>query len=207
MATLFLRRLFRSEAMLLLLVTSGILLVKYLLFYFSNLPAADIPFIDSIFSGLEFVLLLLIFRLAFNSFKIRQIIFYLLAIYLSVVLTLYFTNQVSQYEPVKKNFEAIILVVLSIACLSKLINEKSIFIFHSPLFWIAGGTLCFYSMALGAEWLGYSGLIEKEGNDKSLLLLVFNLLRHLFYAIACFQQDKSENELRLFKESSQEYPL
>lgn len=207
MATLFLKRLFRNEVMLLLLVTNGVLLVKYLLVYFSDSSFNTIPDSESIFGGLEFILLLLIFRLAFNSYKTRQVIFYLLSIYVSVVITLYFTQQIHQYDTGKKNFEALVLMLLSIFCLAKLINEKSIFIFHSPLFWIAGGTLCYYSMLLGIEWLGYSGLIEKEGADKSLLLLVFNLVRHILFTIACFQQDKTENELRLFKESSQEYPL
>jgi hypothetical protein len=193
--------------MLFLLVTNGVLLVKYLLVYFSDSFLTGIPDAESIFGGIEFVLLLLIFRLAFNSYKTRQLIFYLLSIYLSVVITLYFTDQIGRYAALKKNFEAILLLVLSVFCLAKLINEKSIFIFHSPLFWIAGGTLCYYSMLLGIEWLGYSGLIDTEGKDKSLLLLVFNIVRHIFYTIACFQQDKTENELRLFKESSQEYPL
>ena len=191
--------------MLLLLVVNGILLIKYLLFNFLSFDfPVELPS-EPVFDSLEFILLALLFRLSFVSFSTKQIFYYSLVIYLSVMITLYLTNHLAELTRSKKNIEAIVLLALSVLVLIRQINEKSIFIFHAPLFWIAGGTLCYYSMYLGAAWLGNSGLIEKQAKDHYLLLLVFNTVRHLFYTIACFQQDKTENELRFFKESSREY--
>lgn len=205
--TVFIKRTFRNEAILLLLIVNGLLMVKYLWLYFTDTVTMLPSEFESVFNSIEFILLLLILRLVSNRVMTRQAINYFLVVYLSVVFTLYFTNQILPFEPVKKILEAAVLLLLSALCLYRLINEKSIFILYSPLFWIAAGTGIYYCMSLGIEALSLGGYLNQERAEKEILLLVFNLVRHLFYTIACFKQDKPEKELRLFKESTREYPL
>lgn len=190
-----------------LLIVNGLLMIKYLWFYFTDSGKMLPSEFESVFNCIEFILLLLIFRLVFNNLFARQLIYYFLTVYLSVVLTLYFTNQIMTVEPAKKIIEAAVLLLLSALCLYRLIDEKSIFILYSPLFWIAAGTGIYYCMSLGIEALNLGGYLNQERAEKEILLLVFNFVRHLFYTIACFKLDKPEKELRLFKESTREYPL
>jgi hypothetical protein len=75
------------------------------------------------------------------------------------------------------------------------------FIFQSPLLWIAGGSLCFYLMSLLIEFMSGNGLFN--GNDKesekAILLLGFSVIRLIFYIIAAsIKQYKKDGDGWMF---------
>lgn len=72
----------------------------------------------------------------------------LLVSFVSVVITIYSVRGISVYLGNIEIVQGLLLILLTIIALFQLIRSLDIFIFLSPMFWIAGGTffitVCFY---------------------------------------------------------------
>jgi hypothetical protein len=83
--------------------------------------------------------------------------------------------------------ESAILVSLALITLIKLIRDSAIILFRVPLFWIAGGVLCYFGTYLFIEVItrvriGLSGDME----DKLTVFWLAGISRFLFFAIAAY---------------------
>lgn len=204
---IFTRQYYKEEALNLLMLLSILLFAKYLFTGFFTTTESIAPFYFSLFDTGELLLLLLLFRIPFRKTMAGQWINYLLVAFFSVIITLYSTQNNNSLLNTIRVIEAVILVLFCLFTLLRLIRNQYIFIFHSPLFWIAGGTLFYYSMLLAIELLSYSIWFQKIGtNEKWLLLSSFGVVRLLFYLVAALikQSKKQEEDWDHFKNASPE---
>ena len=96
------------------------------------------------------------------------------------------------------------MVLFSVLTLLILIRNQFIFIFHSALFWIAGGTLFYMSMVLAVEAVERNAWFKDyTERDKQLLLATFGIVRLVFYLIAALirQSRQQEEDWKFFKNS------
>jgi hypothetical protein len=88
---------------------------------------------------------------------------------------------------------------VAIVALLQLIREKQLFIFQSPMFWIAGGNICYFTMFLLTGFVGMQG---KEGSalqqEKLVLLSVINCIRYLFFIVAAWAAQPAEEKKGLY---------
>jgi len=204
---IFIRKSYRDEALNLLMLLSLVIFAKNLLFALSAFEKTTSLFYVSLFEAAEFVLLVLIFRFNVQQSSYKEWMNYLLVGFLSVTITLHATQVTENYLSLIANTQAVLLCLLAIITLLILIRNQYIFIFHSSLFWIAGGTLFFSSMSLAAEVLSRNGWFEgRDEGERQLLLYAFNVVRLLFYLIAALiqQSKQQEEDWKYFKNSSQE---
>ena len=201
---IFYRRSFKEVTLTLLMLLSSLLFAKNILFTFSAFDKGTSTIYQSLFEAWEFVLLVLIFRSAFQQSISKEWINYLLVGFLSVIGTLYATQTNTDYLLPIAMTEASLLVLLSLLTLLILIRNQFIFIFHSTLFWIAGGTLFYMSMILAAELVGrYGWFNEYKESEKQLLLAAFGIVRLIFYLVAALirQSRQQEEDWNYFKNS------
>ena len=99
---------------------------------------------------------------------------------------------------VKGMGECIILVCLSLLALFHIIKNQDIYIFYSPLFWIAGGTFFYYTMYLLTQSLPEKNTLPSTPNEqKQMLLLIIIFVQFIFYTIAASVAGKSEGNDRI----------
>ena len=88
---------------------------------------------------------------------------------------------------------AFILLLVAVVALLQLIREKQLLIFQSPMFWIAGGNICYFTMFILTGFVGIQG---KGGialqQEKLVLLSVINSIRYLFFIAAAYAARQKE---------------
>ncbi len=191
----FSRKQSKKEALTLLMILSLLLFAKQIFFLLYTIDKNTQPFYPSFFDASEFILLSFIFRSCLHQTFFKQWINYLIVAFSSVAVTLYSTQPNDDFIPALLIAEAMILVFLSIITLLILIRNQYIFIFNSFVFWIAGGTLFYYSMLLAAEWMSWQGLLIENGTtEKKLLLSTFGIVQLVFYLIALLMKKAKKQE-------------
>ena len=203
---IYIRRSFKEVTLTLLMLLSLLLFAKNILLTFSAFAKSASTFYEPLFEAGEFVLLVLIFRSSFQQSLFKEWINYLLVGFLSVVGTLHATkiNSNTDYLLPIAITEASLLVLFSVLTLLILIRNQFIFIFHSALFWIAGGTLFYMSMVLAVEAVERNAWFKDyTERDKQLLLATFGIVRLFFYLIAALirQSRQQEEDWKFFKNS------
>lgn len=200
-------RSFREETLTLLMLLSLLLFSKNILLYLSAFNISTTAAYYSLFETGEFVLLILLFRSSFTKSFSRAATNYLLVAFLSVILTLHFSRPDTGYLKPVALVQAALLVFFSLANLSVLIKNQYVFIFHSPLFWIAGGTFFYCCMVLAAELISKQGWLNQQGEEKILLIACFALVRLVFYFVAAIinRHGPLEDELRNITGASPEH--
>jgi len=201
---IYFRGLYKEATLTLLMLLSMLLFTKNILFTLSAFDKNTSSLYHSLFEAGEFVLLVLIFRSAFQQSVFKEWINYLLVAFLSVVITLHATKTNTDYLLPIALTEASLLVLFSVLTLLILIRNQFMFIFHSSLFWIAGGTLFYMSMILAAEAVARNGwFVDYKESEKQLLLAAFGIMRLIFYLIAALirQSPQQEDEWKYFKNS------
>ncbi len=191
----FSRQQSKKESLTLLMILSLLLFAKQIFFLLYTTDKNIQPFYHSFFDASEFILLTFIFRSSLYKTFFRQWINYLVVAFSSIAITLYSTQPNDDFIPALQITEATILLLLSIITLLMLIRNQHIFIFNSFVFWIAGGTLFYYSMFLAAEWMSWRGLLIKNGTtEKKLLLSTFGIVQLIFYLIALLMKKAKKQE-------------
>jgi hypothetical protein len=152
----------------------------------------NITFINSIFGLSEFALLLYLFKLVIQPVWIKESIQGALISFTSVAITLYALRGTEAYFFKLAMAEALILLLASVIALLQLIRDKQLFIFQSPMFWIAGGNICYFSMFLLTGMVGKGTLALQQ--EKVILLSVINGIRFIFFTIAAYTAQKKEEK-------------
>jgi hypothetical protein len=147
---------------------------------------ADSSFIKAGFQLGEFTLLLYLFKRMITQKRVREFLNIFLVAFLSVVITIYFLKGVEVYAFTVWLIQCAILVVLAVVIFVQLVADNEIILFREPLFWIAGGILCYSGMILFMEYVtrfqrNLPGMIQQE---KELVLAVAGIVRLLLFNVA-----------------------
>ena len=166
----------------------GLCLVSFiqnLILYVPQFVQLDVLFIRASFHLFNYVILLLLLQLVIEGKWLREALKLLLVSFVSVVITIYTTSGISPYLGNIEIAQASLMIFLNFIALLQLIRRHDIFIFLSPMFWIAGGTFFYYSMFLLTQSLPeYKMILPAESQQKKVLMLVIILIQFVFYTIA-----------------------
>ncbi len=184
---IFIRRTWQQDIMIFLGTICLLAFLQHLMVYIPKLVPVNTTFINSIFGLGEFVLLLYLFRLVIEPVWLREMIYTVLIAFTSVAITIFSLRGTETHAAGLAMTAAFILLLIAVAALLQLIRDKQLFIFQSPMFWIAGGNICYFSMFL------LTGLVGGEGKatsalqqEKMILLSVINDIRFVFFIVAAY---------------------
>ena len=195
---IFISKSYRQDALSLLMIFCMVSFIQNVILYVPGLVTINQDFIKIVFALAQFVLLLLIIRVTMDSKFIREGIKIILVSFVTVVITLFTLNRVQAYGLSIEIGECIILVCLSLLALFHIIKNQDIYIFYSPLFWIAGGTFFYYTMYLLTQSLPEKNTLPSTPNEqKQMLLLIIIFVQFIFYTIAASVAGKSEGNDRI----------
>lgn len=204
------RKSFREDSLTLLMLLALLLCIKNILFLIAAESAIYNAVFMSLFTTGEFILLFLLCREALRNLRMKEWMNYFLVALLSTTFTLHFTQLDNSYVRILDIVQGACLIALSLGALLLLIRKHYLVIFYSPLFWIAGGTLFYYTMQVATELLAENSFLSaiNEG-EKKTLLAVFDLMRIIFYLIASLvpRPLTGEDSSAFSKKSFPEYPL
>ena len=195
---IFISKSYRQDSISLLMIFCMVSFIQNVILYVPGLVTINQAFIKIVFALAQFVLLLLIIRLTMDSKFIREGIKIVLISFVTVVITLFTLNRVQDYGLNIEIGECIILVCLTLLALFHIIKNQDMFIFYSPLFWIAGGTLFYYTMYLLTQSLPEKNTHPATPNEqKRMLLLIIIFVQFIFYTIAAAVAGKSGGNDRI----------
>ncbi len=181
---IFIRRTWQQDIMIFLGAISLLSFMQHLMAYIPTLVPVNTTFINSIFGLGEFALLLYLFRLVINTGWIREIIHSILIAFTSVAITTYVLRGTETHSFILSMTAALLLLFTAVIALLQLIREKQLFIFQSPLFWVAGGSICYFSMFILTGFVGKGTQALQQ--EKMILLSVINDIRFIFFIIAAY---------------------
>ncbi|WP_315817572.1 hypothetical protein [Paraflavitalea speifideaquila] len=190
----FIRRTWQQDIMIFLGAICLLAFMQHLMVYIPQLVPVNITFINGIFGLGEFALLFYLFKLTISSLWIREMIHTILVSFTSVAITIYALRGAANYSFGLAMTAAFILLLAAIVALLQLIRDKQLFIFQSPMFWIAGGNICYFTMFILTGFVGSQdkGALALQ-QEKLILLSVINDIRFAFFIVAaCCAQPKKE---------------
>lgn len=191
---IFIRRTWQQDTMIFLGAVCLLSFMQHLMVYIPQLVPVNTTFINSIFGLCEFALLLYLFKMIIGPAWIRELMHTLLIAFTSVAITIFSLRGTETHALSLSMTAAFLLLAAAIIALLQLIRDKQLFIFQSPMFWIAGGNICYYCMYLLTGFVG----IQSKGslvlqNEKMILLSVINDIRFVFFIVAaCTAGPKKE---------------
>lgn len=185
---IFLRKSYNYEALNFLGALCILSFIQYLLLLLPLSLQLERPSIKALFSLFEFAALVLLFRSTFAKNFVRETLSVLLFSFLSVVITLYTIIGINENAWSIAMLINTALVAMTLVALVRLIRNDNLVLFNSPIFWIAAGTLCYYSMCVLTETVTFyrwdvSGNPEEQ---KAILLCIANLARFAAYTVAAW---------------------
>ena len=181
---IFIRRTWQQDIMIFLGAISLLSFMQHLMAYVPTLVPVNTTFINSIFGLGEFALLLYLFRLVINTAWIREMMHTTLIAFTSVATTTYLLRGTETHSFILSMTAAFLLLFTAVIALLQLIREKQLFIFQSPLFWVAGGSICYFSMFILTGFVGKGTQALQQ--EKMILLSVINDIRFIFFIIAAY---------------------
>lgn len=192
---LFIRHPAPTTTLQLLRITCIIVFVQNLATSIPALTALYLPFISAIFRLAELSLLYYLFAQAALPKRLREIMIMLLVSFVSVVITVYAFRGANVFPTAVTAIGSSILLVLALIALLRLISNRGIVLFREPLFWIAGGVICYFGTFLFIEVItrlrtGLSQHIE----EKLMVFWIAGIGRFIFFAIAAFVAPDKRND-------------
>lgn len=181
---IFIRRTWQQDIMIFLGAISLLSFMQHLMAYVPTLIPVNTTFVNSIFGLGEFALLLYLFRLVINTGWIREVMHAILIAFTSVAITTYVLRGTETHSFILSMTAAFLLLFSAVIALLQLIREKQLFIFQSPLFWVAGGSICYFSMFMLTGFVGKGTQALQQ--EKMILLSVINDIRFIFFIIAAY---------------------
>ena len=159
--------------------------IQNLILYMPAFVPLDFLFIRASFQLINFIILILLLKLVVKGKWLQDGMKMLLVSFVSIVLTIYCIEGVHVYLGNIEIVQALLLIAITLIALLQLIRSQDIFIFLSPMFWIAGGTFFYYSMFLLTQSIPeYSVISGPPQQQKKVLLLIIILIQFIFYIIA-----------------------
>lgn len=145
----------------------------------------------------EYILIALLFRSYLKKHIPVQWIQYLIVIHITVIATLAFTRNLIPNMELISIASALEISLFALVSLVVLVKTRYLFIFESPLFWIAAGTLFYYFIFLAVEAsLNLQWIDETIIKEKPPLLAAFSIVRLLFYLISCMVTPTKNIEIK-----------
>src|SRR4030095_7170209 len=193
---IFFRRAFDQESLNYLVILCLLLFIEQVVLRIPQFSAIDPNKVQPAFRLGEFVVLFWLYRSTLQHNWIKELLSYFLVGFASVVITIFVNRGIDAYAVNIDMAESIVLVLLSILVLFQLIRIQYLFIFQSPLFWIAGGSLCFYLMAVIIEFMSGNAMFiwQDKESGKEVLLLGFSIVRLIFYIIAASIKEQKRDD-------------
>lgn len=184
---LFLRHTPLNPTLNLIRLTCLLAFIQNLAISLPGLTAFYQPFISAIFRLAELALLYYLFVQAALPKRLREIMIMLLVSFLSVTITIYAFRGADAFPAQVTAIESAILVTLALVALLKLISNKGIVLFKEPLFWIAGGVICYFGIYLFIEAITRirTGLAQ-DIQEKLIVFWIAGIIRFIFFAIAAY---------------------
>lgn len=182
---IIIRKTYRQEPITFLLLLGTTLFIENLLRGLTPIFPLNTTLLTAVFGLTEFVILFFLLKSGLPKGVIPRLADLFLVAFLSVVFTIYVLEGLSPEftQPVYLG-ESAVLILLCVMALIQLIGNRDLFLFQSPLFWIAGGTLCYYCIILGIDLILADKWHPYREQDKTLALLVVELVRYCFYILA-----------------------
>jgi hypothetical protein len=192
---LFIRHAAPNPTLNLLRITCLIIFIQNLAISIPDLTALYLPFISAIFRLAELSLLYYLFVQAALPKRLREIMLLLLVSFVSVVITVYAFRGANAFPTTVTAIESSILLALALISLLRFIRNSGIVLFREPLFWIAGGVICYFGTFLFIEVItrvrqGMSQNVE----EKLMVFWIAGIGRFLFFAIAAFVAPVKRND-------------
>jgi hypothetical protein len=191
---IFIRRTWQQDIMIFLGAICLLSFMQHLMVYVPKLVPVNTTFINSIFGLGEFALLLYLFKLVIDTGWMREVMHTILIAFASVTITTYVLRGTETHSFILSMIAAFLLLLTAVIAILQLIREKQLFIFQSPLFWVAGGSICYFSMFILTGFVGRGTQALQQ--EKMILLSVINDIRFIFFIVAAYiaQPKKEQTE-------------
>jgi hypothetical protein len=192
----FISKTYKEDVLALLMGLCLVGFIQNLLLYIPQLVPVDLLFIKASFELITYVILLVLINLVIEGRWWRETIKILLVAFISVVITIYSTRGIGAYLANIEIAQASVMILLNFVVLLQLIRRHDIFIFHSPMFWVAGGTFFYQSMFLLTHALPeYNAVLQVvPQQQKKILLLIMIIIQFGFYVVAATVAAKDDKE-------------
>lgn len=196
---IFFRRAFDQESLNYLAILCLLLFIDQLIFHIPQIASIGAEKVQPAFRLGEFVVLFWLYRSTMQKNWLRELLSYFLVGFASVVITIFANRGIDAFRTNLDMAESVVMVLLSILVLLQLIRIQYIFIFQSSLFWIAGGSLCFYLMSLIIEIMSRNSMFIRQEQESEILLLGFSIVRLIFYIIAAsIKKEKTDDDWMIY---------
>jgi len=192
------RKIYGEEALNYLLILCLLNFCQYLVLDILPLPEKFQPSVAHLFSLIEFVFLVQVFKSSMNR-SYREYINFVAIGLVSAITTYYLVSGISRPLVLPGLLQHVIIIMLATYCLITAIRNDNLQIFYDPLFWIATGTLFYFMTIVLLEILGEccASLRASLDADKMLMTNIALLARYFFYSLAALmdiKKDGSENK-------------
>ena len=193
---IFISKVYKEDVLALLMGLCLVSFIQNLILYIPRLIPLDILFIKAIFELMNYIILLVLLHLVIEGKSLREGIKILLVSFVSVVITIYSTQGIAAYLSNIEIAQALLMILFNFIVLLQLIRRHDIFIFQSPMFWIAAGTFFYYSMFLLTQALpDYKAVLQfVPQQQKKILLLIMIVVQFAFYIIAAAVAEKKKKD-------------
>ncbi|MEP7256869.1 MAG: hypothetical protein ABI687_00730 [Flavitalea sp.] len=199
LAMLFVRRPYPLQKVMPLVTLCLIAFFKQVLLLTVTSSPSIADFITAVFNMAEMTVLLLLLRSELRHAELRQGLSFLLIAVLSTVVTIYSLEGITDYAHPVEMFISCLILLISLFCIIIISNEE-VFNLRSPLFWIAGGSFCYYAMFLLSEGLrNFEPLSNHTENERFILLASVYMVRYVFYIIAAYVSRESKQKEIFFQ--------
>jgi hypothetical protein len=181
---IFLKRVWFKEQFVFLMIICLFKSIESVLLRASSLAPENEYFIINVFSLIELPPLILLFRPLLDGKAKRRLDIFMVG-FVSVAITYFSLRGWGNAGRVFGILESGIIVAVILISLPQHIRTANLDIFHSPLFWIASGTLFYFIISLLLEWAGtLSPLPDNPDTGQLLFLTLAGFVRFLLYIAA-----------------------
>jgi hypothetical protein len=150
---------------------------------FSTIPQqtnSNLNMIANLFAVIELVFILQICSVAMDK-GLKEVINVFLIVFCTAIITFYLSKGAGQKRAAIEIFQDIILIVGPGIVLFDMIQDNSLSIFNNPIFWIGGGSLFYFFIAL---IVNIAGPGVETFKDSIFISDMANLVRYIFYTLA-----------------------
>src|SRR5579871_3954215 len=147
---LFIKKGYQKEATNFLMILCLISFIKGILLVIPGISNNIAITIRNIFMFLELVMTIFIFR-NFFSHKLNYAFTIFLVIFFSSIITYYLLNGLNQERVIFNQMQNGIIIFLSFFALIQITKTENLFVLQTPLFWVAVGTVFYFSISLLVE--------------------------------------------------------
>jgi hypothetical protein len=188
---IFLRRIYQKEVLNYLMILCLLNFSRDLAVQTLQIKYINQGSIRNIFSLLEFVIVIQIFKSILKE-KSKEIVNIFTIAILSAIITYYLVKGSDQKKILLDVFQNSFIIMLTAYSLVMIVQYENLRIFYSALFWIATGTLFYFVIAMLLDIIDdcCPQLQHPITTDKMLLLNIASLVRYFFYTLATLLYSK-----------------